>query len=71
MILRDKILAQLHGKQDKFRDFDASLHDESRAYKEKLSELAKLSSAELRARLSSNKTPGALPTAPNIHARIS
>lgn len=63
MILRDKILAQLHGKEDSFRKFDASLHDESKIYEEKLRQLAKLSSAELIERLGGQKTPGALPTA--------
>jgi len=63
MILRDKILVQLHRKEASFREFDASLHDESKVYEEKLRQLAELSSAELIARLGGQKTPGALPTA--------
>jgi len=71
MILRDKILIQFHGKQDEFRNFDDSLRDEAKVYREKLEELAQLSSAELRVRLEGNETPGALPTeefdaAPNL-----
>jgi hypothetical protein len=63
MILRDKILAQLFSKEDKFRDFRDSLHDESKVYEEKLRQLAQLSSAELIERLKGIATPGALPTA--------
>ncbi|MEP7339327.1 MAG: DNA double-strand break repair nuclease NurA [Acidobacteriota bacterium] len=71
MIRRDKILAELHRKQDKFRDFDDSFRHESKLYKEHLIELAKLSGAEVRARLDGNPTPGALPSeefdlAPNL-----
>jgi hypothetical protein len=71
MIRRDKVLAELHRKQDKFRDFDDSFRDESRLYKEHLVELAKLSGAEVCSRLEDVKTPGALPSeefdaAPNL-----
>lgn len=72
MILRDKVLNQLRAKQGKFRDFDRSFLDESKIYREKLAELARLSSLELRERLSGNPTPGAWPTdefdqSPNLH----
>lgn len=63
MIFRDKILVQLHRKEASFHDFDGSLLDESKAYKELLGRLAELSSAELSALLDGNPTPGALPTA--------
>ena len=63
MILRDKILDQLRDKQEKFSSFNGSLQDEVTIYREKLEELARFSSAELRARLSGDSTPGALPTA--------
>jgi hypothetical protein len=63
MILRDKILTQFHRKETSFRDFDASLHGESKIYEEKLQQLAQASSAELIERLKEIQTPGALPTA--------
>lgn len=63
MILRDKILAQLHHQKEDFREFDDSLHDESKTYEERLRQLAQLSSAELIVRLSGKDTPGARPTA--------
>lgn len=71
MILRDKILAQLHRQKDYFREFDDSLHDESKIYEERLHQLAQLSNAELSERLRGLQTPGALPTeefdaAPNL-----
>ncbi|HMV47850.1 MAG TPA: DNA double-strand break repair nuclease NurA [Blastocatellia bacterium] len=62
MIFRDKILIQLHRKEASFHDFDGSLLDESKTYKELLGRLAELSSAELSAQLN-GPTPGALPTA--------
>ena len=65
MIFRDKILIQLHRKEASFHDFDGSLLDESKTYKELLGRLAELSSAELSAQLN-GPTPGALPTALSI-----
>jgi len=62
MILRDKVLTQLHRQKDRFHDFDRSFQDESKIYREKLIELATLSGAELVDRLGDNQTPGALPT---------
>lgn len=71
MIRRDKILNELHRKQERFRHFDDSFRDESKLYKEHLIELAKLSGAEVIAQLGENQTPGAWPTeefdlAPNL-----
>lgn len=62
MILRDKILAELEGKQKKFRQFEGELLDESNVFRTALDELATLSRVELEARLEGKETPGALPT---------
>jgi len=62
MILRDKILAQLAGKREKFREFEGELRDESQIFRQALGNLATTSRAELEARLSDTETPGALPT---------
>ncbi|MGH9801876.1 MAG: DNA double-strand break repair nuclease NurA, partial [Blastocatellia bacterium] len=62
MILRDKILAQLDGKKDKFHAFEGELRDESKVFRDALEQLATTSRAELESRLSGTETPGALPT---------
>lgn len=62
MILRDKILAQLADKREKFREFAVGLRDESEVFRQALENLAAISRAELEARLSGTETPGALPT---------
>ena len=62
MMLRDKILAQLDGKKDKFRAFEGELRDESKVFRDALEQLAALSRADLELRLSGTETPGALPT---------
>lgn len=62
MILRDKILAQLEGKKDKFHAFDDELRDEAKVFRQALEQLAAISRLELEARLSGQETPGALPT---------
>ena len=72
MILRDKILAELEGKQKQFRQFEGELQDESKIFRDALDQLAAMSRAELEALLEGKETPGALPTqefdaAPNLH----
>ena len=62
MIQRDKILAQLHGKKDRFAAFEAEFRDETRAYAEALAQLATMSGEEINARLANETTPGAFPT---------
>ncbi len=62
MIQRDKILAQLHGKKDRFAAFEAEFRDEARTYAEALAKLATMSSEEINAQLANETTPGAFPT---------
>lgn len=72
MILRDKILAELEGKRDTFRQFESDLLDESKVFRDALDQLAATSRAELETRLEGKEPPGALPTeefdaAPKLH----
>ncbi len=62
MILRDKILAQLADKREKFREFAVGLRGESEIFRHALENLEAISRAELEARLSGTETPGAWPT---------
>lgn len=62
MILRDKILAQLDGKKEKFRRFEGELLDESKIFRAALGQLAAMSRTELEARLEGKEPIGALPT---------
>jgi len=71
MILRHKILEQLHARRDRFVAFEDSFRDEAGKYLDALELLASMSSGELTGRLSSLETPGAIPTtefdaAPNL-----
>ncbi len=63
MILRDKVLAQLHNKLENLRNFNDSLLDEAQVYREALKQLAQTSQAELTENLNGHETPGAQPTA--------
>lgn len=62
MILRDKILSQLHAKRARFLAFDDDFQSEAEAYAGAFRRLSKMSPAELNERLTSEATPGALPT---------
>jgi len=62
MILRDKIVDQLHANRDRFREFDGSFRDEMRKYREAIDQLSATTYDELNRRLAGEKTPGALPT---------
>lgn len=62
MILRDKILAQLNDKRQKFHQFEGELRDESEVFREALQSLSSLSRIELEALLKDKEFPGALPT---------
>src|SRR5215475_2131801 len=71
MILRDKIVDQLHANRDRFREFDGSFRDEMQKYREAIDQLSATPYDELNRRLAGEKTPGALPTsefelAPNL-----
>ena len=61
MIQRDKILAQLQGKKDRFIQFDSSFRNEARSYDDALGKLGTITAAELRERLANDPAPGALP----------
>lgn len=63
MIFRDKIVARLQAKRERFRDFNSDFHREAENYARALGELAALSSAEVVCRVAPVTTPGALPTA--------
>jgi uncharacterized protein YeaO (DUF488 family) len=70
MIQREKILAQLQQKRDRFAAFDQAFNDEAARYQDALRALANLSRAELIARLqSAEPAAGALPTAEFDQAR--
>lgn len=62
MILRDKVLNQLHHKLDSLRTFNDSLQDETQIYREALELLEKISVDELTRNLTQHHAPGALPT---------
>jgi hypothetical protein len=71
MIIRNKILEQLHTKRDRFAAFEDSFQDEARKYLDALDLLSLMSSGEVIRRLSPIATPGAIPTsefdrAPNL-----
>lgn len=63
MILRDKIIQQLHNKRDKFAAFEDSFQDEAAQYLDALDQMAMLPGSELERRLMLTETPGATPTA--------
>lgn len=62
MIQRDKILKQLQSKRDQFVAFEDSFQDEAGKYHDALDRMAMLPSTELMRKLTTVKTPGALPT---------
>jgi len=62
MILRDKILAQLHAKRASFLAFDDDFQLEAERYAEALCRLAEMSHDEVAGRLAGQATPGAWPT---------
>ena len=62
MILRDKILSQLHAKRARFLAFDDDFQSEAEAYAAALRRLPEMSCAELNAWLMKEATPGALPS---------
>ncbi|HZS08859.1 MAG TPA: DNA double-strand break repair nuclease NurA [Blastocatellia bacterium] len=76
MLLRHKILDQLHAKRDRFAAFDDDFQGEAGSYRDALGRLAELSGDELQSRLTAYSTPGALPTAefdtaPNLRVGFS
>jgi hypothetical protein len=62
MIQREKLLAQLAEKKDRFAAFDTGFRDEARGYDEALARLSAMAGDEIAARLAGDATPGALPT---------
>src|SRR5436190_15438066 len=76
MLLRHKILDQLHAKRDRFAAFDDDFQSEADSYRKALDRLTGLSSEDLQSRLTAYATPGALPTAefdaaPNLRVGFS
>lgn len=69
MILRQKILDQLHAKHSRFAAFDDDFQSEAETYRRALRQLSELSREELCLRLEARATPGALPTAEFDQAR--
>jgi len=63
MLHREKVIAALEAKADRFADYEAELSDALEAYEEALAELVGLSRAEVEARLAGVPWPGARPTA--------
>ena len=62
MIFRDKIIAQLQAKRERFHSFDDNSRRESATYSEALKNLAELSSAQIKSLIAQIATPGAEPT---------
>ncbi len=62
MFHRERVIAALEAKADRFAGYDAKLHDALQAYIEALELLRTLSTAELEARLAGIPWPGARPT---------
>lgn len=72
MILRERILEQLTAKKTSLLAFDDEFQHEAEAYADALTQLSRLSLAELEAKLNAHESPGALPTpefeaAPQLH----
>lgn len=63
MIQPQKIIEQLRARWSQFADFDHSWRDEAREYEAALGRMAGLEAEEVLARIGSEATPGAIPTA--------
>ena len=69
MFNRERVIAALEAKADRFAGYEVELGDTLAAYEQALAELANLSRAEIEARLAGIPWPGARPTAFEIQPR--
>jgi hypothetical protein len=62
MLLRERILEQLHSKRAQFRAYDSDFQHEAEAYARVLAQVAKLNAEALNEKLAAYDAPGALAT---------